>query len=375
MFCVPAKLSADEPPFQQDSASQNKPMMALTEAEKSFDLGQFQRAEQQADACLKQLTAYPSAEKSRLFLLKARLSFAFQRKTEMESWLREAHQTNAEVKVSRLKDPPELISYMEKLQNSQDAKTTPAQASTPAQPTPASGQTQAAPAPAVADPLKKKPFDAELKSAARFAVGIMPFGIGHFVNNQVWPGASFMLAQSSLLMLSSGLAETTLKRAEDDNFPYVRSGVDYGRFSDQASAYSFLGVGGFFGLWGLEVLHILPTLAQENPTSAQWARFATSFAPFGIAQIKNGERSKALGLAGAEALFLLLSGSLPLQGQRSLAFTFFGGSIVFGMIDGWLNHDWQVDPAKPTVWNMMLLPRPVNGGRDLAWVLSFEMNN
>lgn len=375
LTCAPAQLSANEPPVPQTSASQDKPMMALTDAEKSFDLGQFQRAEEQADACLKQLTAYPPSEKSRLFLLKARLSFAFQRRAEMESWLREANQTNAEVKVSRLKDPPELISYMEKLQNAEDAKTTPAQASTPAQPTLASGQTQTAPSAAVADPLKKKPFDAELKSAARFAVGVMPFGIGHFVNNQVWPGASFMLAQSSLLMLSSGLAETTINRAYDNNPNQFRSGTDYGRFSDQASAYSFLGVGGFFGLWGLEVLHILPTLAQENPTSAQWARFATSFAPFGIAQIKNGERSKALGLAGAEALFLLLSGALPLQGQRSLAFTFFGGSIVFGMIDGWLNHDWQVDPAKPTVWNMMLLPSPVNGGRDMAWVLSFEMNN
>lgn len=131
----------------------------------------------------------------------------------------------------------------------------------------------------------------------------------------------------------------------------------------------------FFGLWGLEILHILPTLAQENKTSAQWARFATSFAPFGVAQIKNDERSKALELTGAEALFLLLSGAFPLQCQHSLAFTFFGGSIVFGMIDEWLNHDWQVDPAKPTVWNMRLLPRPVNNGRDLAWVLSFEMKN
>lgn len=364
LLCTPTMLLASEAKPVQNSSAKDKPLAALAEAEKSFDLGQFHLAEQQADACLKQLTAYSATEKGRLFLLKSRLSFAFQRKAEMESWLKESFQADNEVKVSRLKDPPELISFLEKLQSDENKKITA---------TPASGLDQTASAPRASAP--QKPFDADLKSGARFVVGLLPFGVGHFVNNQVWPGASFMLAQSSLLMLGSGLAETTIKRASDDNSPFNRNEADYARFSDQATAYTLLGVGGFFGLWGFEVLHILPTLAQDNPTGAQWARFATSFAPFGVAQIKNGERSKALGLAAAEALFLLLSGSLPLQGQRSLALTFFAGSIVFGMVDGWLNHDWRVDPSEATVWNMMLLPKPSDNGRTTTWVLSLAIKN
>lgn len=51
-----------------------------------------------------------------------------------------------------------------------------------------------------------------------------------------------------------------------------------------------------------------------------------------------------------------MSAALPRQGQRDLARVFFVGCLVFGMADGVLNHDWSVDPAKPSQWNLSLVP-------------------
>jgi len=68
----------------------------------------------------------------------------------------------------------------------------------------------------------------------------------------------------------------------------------------------------------------------------------------------------------------LLSAALPREGQRSLSRALFFGGLIFGMADGWLNHDWAVDPAKASPWSVSILPGRLKDGSTEAWMLALH---
>jgi hypothetical protein len=42
------------------------------------------------------------------------------------------------------------------------------------------------------------------------------------------------------------------------------------------------------------------------------------------------------------------------------------------MADGWLNHDWAVDPAKASPWSVSILPGRLKDGSTEAWMLALH---
>jgi hypothetical protein len=367
------------------------PNCSIQTAEIFFDSGNFSSADQQAEYCLIQRPLPAPTELAKIYLLKARLAFAFKKEKEMETWLRKAADADPSAKMSQLRDPPQLfalwtrISLDAKASREKSAEKTPqpanesAASSTPrnddkvSSQSPDSEQTSSPAASASGRTKFKDSFisvERGIKSKVKFGMGLLPFGIGHIAHNQIWQGSTFLVSESALLLLTSGLADSTHQRIRDSsrtssfsqsNLLEVRSNSSNSfetesRWYDQATAYSLLGLSGFGALWGFEVLDLLPTLAIENPEEVPWVRLALSIAPMGVAQLKNGQRSKALGLAGTQCLFLLLMGALPTSGQREVSLVMFTGSLVFGAVDGWINHDWRFDPAIRPAWSFGISP-------------------
>ncbi|NBW80135.1 hypothetical protein EBR21_00120 [bacterium] len=393
-------------------ASPGRSNCSIQTAESFFDSGNFSSADQLAENCLIQQPLPAQNELAKIYMLKARLAFAFKKEKEMESWLRKAAEADPSAKMSQLRDPPQLFamwtrvaSEAKTLQETQREKS--AEKSTPqasdhslASSSPRNDDTTGGKKSATApDATPQSPayerskfqesfisVESSIKSKVRFGMGLLPLGIGHIAHNQIWEGSTFLVSESALLLLTSGLAESTRQRIRDSSSSYSfsqsisipsqsSSSISFeteSRWSDQATAYSLLGLTGFGALWGFEVLHLLPTLARENPEQEPWVRLVLSIAPMGVAQLKNGQRSKALGLAGTQCLFLLLSGALPNSGQREVSLLMFSGSLVFGAVDGWINHEWSSNHASRPPWSFGIAPQPRGNEGNQPFLLTFK---
>jgi hypothetical protein len=412
---VPSALS-EVPPTPTSVPSASAPVQAispralldrLVKAERAFDVGEFLTAESAARSCVEQRESFVPVDRDRLYLLQARLAFAFKRPEDVERWLRDLYRNNSKAELSALVDPPQMFAVWKKIGDEEQAKLA---ASSASQSAPQASTTQSggasapvastsaartAPSPgqsgtegkegadqpkpnvwnrAVDSYVKAEP---QMKQGVRPVIALLPFGVGHFTYGKVWQGATFMVGETAFVLLVSGLADATNDRRDfTDSVSFAsgrnesyQSGNDYedtSRYSDQASAYTLFGLTGFAALWGVEIYNLLPEIAKDSPSTAKWSRFGLSFVPFGLAQLKNGEPVKAIGLAGSQALFLLLAGALPHENQRSLAQVMFLGSVVFGMVDGWLNHDWNVPVADPMKWSFAVAPLLQERGRPLG---------
>jgi hypothetical protein len=386
----------------------------LLKAERAFDVGDFLAAEQVSKICVEQRESLAAADRDRLYLLQARLAFAFKRPEDVERWLRDLHRNNPKAQLSTLVDPPQMFAIWKKIGDEDLAKPS-AAAVTQSEPQATgvqSGAASASPAPiATGTTSSSRPSapsasdgaaqprpgvwnravntyvtaEPGMKRGVRPALALLPFGVGHFTYGKVWQGATFMVGETAFVLLVSGLADSTEGRLNATFGSTSIGGVseteteerdgDSARFTDQASAYKAFGVTGFAALWGIEIYNLLPDIAKDSPTTAKWTRFGLSFAPFGVAQLKNKEPVKAIGLAGSQALFLLLSGALPHENQRGLAQVMFFGSVVFGMVDGWLNHDWSVPTADPMKWSFAVAPMVPERGRPVGLQLGVSRQN
>ncbi len=318
----------------QQAVQQQAPWSELLlKAEREFELGNFRASEDYEVETSKSQSKLSLTEKERLFLLQARLAFAFQRgNASIDDAFDRLAGVNPRATLDALKDPPQLFSRW------QEAV---ARAS-------ASNSSKAPPSPK--PPLLQNPMVAKIDSAVRdgsdFWLGLFPFGVGHFIHNESGKGATYLALETVyLLAMSSFLDGYNQNNQYNGGRNSSSSLANWETESAKEATYALALPLGFAGLWGYELLDMVPVLAKSNAQGAAWTRFALSFAPFGVAQYKNGERVKAIGLASTQATLLLLSGYMGNASGRDTARVLFLGSLLFGAYDGWRGHNWEVVPA------------------------------
>ena len=174
----------------------------------------------------------------------------------------------------------------------------------------------------VLDPVKDPPLLHEQwaeATAARFAtpqttmqdktrprpvvLAVLPFGIGHFDAGRVKDG--FLFLSLSLLNVSTTRSFTGISAA---------------------------------GIWGWELLSIMPDLYSRNRPVAENVYRGLSFAPFGAAQFKNGDTVKGLALGTFQILTLTAATITTDERQRRSALGVLGASWIYGTIDSWSGH-------------------------------------
>lgn len=336
----------------------------LQQAEKLFARGRFDEANRLVMALIGTPSGLLGPELSRALLLKARLENAFGRDRQMLVWLEKLYAHDPMARLDPLLDPPHAFDHLRTLrksgtllsgQKAQPAVKSPlgTQGKVPAGQTPTAqipaGQTPAGDGQnselsepsdespsglkAMEDALLKQ--DAYLRQESRFWVGLLPFGIGHFDAEQYSQGLLYLGGEVSVLLAATEMGQRETRAARQTLSD--RSA----RVSNRDTANgSFIATFGFLGLWGHEVVDMVPELARRDPSKTEWLRYGLSFFPFGVGQLKNGDSSKALAIAGVESVLMTLSVLAPRDDHRGIATALFYVSLFYGAYDGWANHVW-----------------------------------
>lgn len=330
-----AQVYAEDSPtaIQQPSASE-----LLLKAEREFDIGNFKGSEDSEVEVSKNQEKLSVAEKERLYLLQARLAFAFQRgNAAIDDAFNRLAAVNPRATLDALKDPPQLFSRW------QDAVARAAAVN--------NAKSQESPRPALLQNPTVAKIDGAVRSGADFWLGLFPFGVGHFIHNENGKGATYLTLESTYLLAMNSVLDGYAYSNEyydsvsTNGIQVSKDFDDWERESAKKFAYSMALPLGFAGIWGYEVLDMVPILAKSSVQGAAWTRFVLSFAPFGVGQYKNGEQIKAVGLASTQVTLLLLSGYLDSSSGRGTARILFLGSLAFGAFDGWRGHNWDANPA------------------------------
>jgi hypothetical protein len=283
---------------------------ALRDVENLYGAGEYAQAAAKLDSVMAVDNTLPDHERAQVYLLKARLELAFDRSREIKPWLRRAHAANPELTLDPVKDPPQLVALWEEIKaEGAPATTTPAAAAGPV-------TANASPSP--------------------FWVGVLPLGIGHFDAERYKDGGLFLSTELLVLLAADTLpGRRDLDEADRDR----EKSEKLGRVAPE-----IFGATSFLGVYGYELYDMLPDLYARKAGATAKLRYGLSFMPFGVAQAKNGETLKALGL-GAVQTMLLTAGTLTDdEGLRRLTLGLFAVSWAYGSLDGVLGHSDAYDP-------------------------------
>lgn len=307
----PVATHADPQAQAPDAAPAAEALQAMRD---HYASGRFEEADQSASALLtRELTRAQEAE---VVLTKARLSYVFNKDDAMLEWLRRLHQTEPHAQVDPLRDPPELVEAWRELQR--------------------------------ANPGGLADTEDILRKESRFWILLAPLGIGHFDANRHRDGLVFLSSEVSLLALlalQSPLQDSRTTR----------------NLHGMASA-------GLLGLWSLEVWDRMEVMRERDADKAQSVRYWLSFAPFGVAQLKNGDTEKALGVAGIQAASLAVWVLGPKGAATNLGRSLFYVSWLYGAYDGWARHRTTAGPASVQIApHVSLAGRHTEVGAALAW--------
>lgn len=303
----------------------------LSGAEKLFHQGDYEQSLAEAQALEDVDNGLTPSEKQRLYLLRARLGFAFGDESALRDWLRRLHNVAPDAKLDPLVDPPLAFSIWSELSANQASK-----AATDAR---TSGEPQN-------------------KSRYRFWLSLLPFGIGHFDQERFSQGISYLGGELAVLYASNELA---LRDRRDAERSLIKDSDDPSSSSSMAGA---LGTFGFLGLWGHEVAGVLPATENYDPSTARIVRRVLCFFPFGVGQRLNGDYSKAVWLSALEGTTLIFAagtGQGWLRDQSSLLFYL---AVVYGAADGWINFKTADNPSegKRSSFNIGVSPVALNSG-------------
>jgi hypothetical protein len=333
----------------------------LVQAENDFKKGYFKEAAKITDQVFENNAALSAEEKSQLFLLKSRISFAFGQSQQMEKWLDLLYEVNPHVELDPLQDPPAAYEYLKKLRIKNPPKPlaikTPLPLPPPALP-PSKPPAEESPGeitpPAESESLAAKIARTEepLKSESRFWLGLVPFGIGHFDARQPEEGYLYLGTESLIILVAAELDRRNVESNERAKNFYSH------RIEERNYHGILLGVTGYLGAWGHEIADLAPELHARDAGKTQWARYMLSYFPFGVGQAKNGDMAKSIGVGCTEAALLLLSIAAPTSTQRTLSLTLFYSALAYGAFDGWLYHDWKYEPLnqKKSAFNLSFAP-------------------
>jgi hypothetical protein len=318
----------------------------LSRAETMFKDGQYDGARKIIDARYNDLIA-DSALKARTLVLKIRLHFVFNEAEQGKSLVQSMDLNELSSSFDPLSDPPELISIVrEETQKKSSAKAL-EQATKKQEPVPLS-----------AIPSND---DSKLRRVARFWLGIMPFGVGHLDTGEYLKAAKYMSIDFGAFYVSS------VFRGKENFSAKLTSLSENDRYPNRISELMFMGT------WGYEVLDLMPTLLARDHFRANWTRWWMSFLPLGVAQVKNGEPAKGLGLGFAQVSLAVYAMSAKHDHQRSLTRNVLIGTLVYGAYDGWLNHRWITDLVQsdaPTTHRWQVMPTILlsDSSSDQAWL-------
>lgn len=316
-------------PAASRSPSNADVQLLLAEAEALFDQGEFRRALDLVgnfDAI--RLAKQDPALGARVALLKTRLAHAFGDEVEMMKGLDELMAIAPQSRLDPLKDPPTAQAYWRRLQEKARLE-----APSPRVPEdPAQAPLEIDNAPAVTPGLL--PGEPELKRESRFWVGLLPFGIGHFDSGSYAKGALFLGGETAILLAVSDQGQEETRAA--------RERIGRGNGGDDRETLevntTLLGVFGLLGFYGHELVDSLPELARRDRRKTEWTRYGLSFFPFGAAQLKNGDKQRALGFAVAQTTLLSVALLAPRANYRLVTGSLFSLSLLYGAYDGWARH-------------------------------------
>ncbi len=266
----------------------------LKDAEALYAAGDFESASRGLNEILIRDQGLSPEARARLYLLKARLELAYGRSSEIRLWLAKAHDANPTLALDPVKDPPQLNAIWEDLKQEGGA---------------------ALP--------ESKPAGGGL---GNFYVGLLPLGIGHLDAGKYKDGLLFTSSEALFLLASSMVEKKRDQR--------------------------ILGTLAFLGAYGYELFDLLPTQTTRDADSAASLRFGLSFFPFGVAQAKNGDYTKAFGIATVESVLLTVGVMSTGESQRNVALGLFMAAWAYGILDGVANHqdrlaDTESEPEAP----------------------------
>jgi len=273
-------------------------LSGLERAERHFSNGSFEKAAEDLNPLLVDDSALGRAEKSRLYLLKARLDLAFGNDSNLDIWLGRAFKSDPSLNLDPLNDPPLLVTRWTELKR----------------------RAAAAPKDLTILP-KQKPGQAEVagvdSTGKSFAAGLMPFGLAQLNAGRHKDAALFFSASLLPLVIAQDLPAP-----EDAPGGWITP-----------RRPEFFGGIALLGVYGYQLLDMSTELFDRNPTTAQTVYAGLSLAPFGVGQLRNDEPMKALAFALVEGTALAIAGFSDNEQHRNAAFAVFSGAAVIGAAD------------------------------------------
>lgn len=280
----------------------------LTDAETFFKVGEYANSEEVINR-IDPAEKFSDADLSRFLLLHARLEMVFGRTDNARIWFEKLVQHNPKLRLDPVIDPPEAIAIWEDLAAQERFMKRERKANAQAE--------SASPTPSP---------EAATKQGSTFWVGLMPFGIGHFDAGRPVAGSAFLSGEALSLYVSPLFAGgETLSPKYTENRRNERMHV---RMSELT----------FLGLWGYEVLDMLPHLEEADARRVPSVRKALSFAPFGAAQFKNNQPKKGWTFGVIETALVGYCVSSAKPQQRRIAANVLAGTMLYGAYDGWVNN-------------------------------------
>ncbi len=267
----------------------------ISKAESLFFNGEYTKAEKILTSIDFKSEDVSQAEKIKYFVLRARISSAFERDGDVSLWLSELYDQDPNHEFDPYVDSPQMIYAWNQIKKKRAKEL----------------------------PEERKNFmgtglkESELKEKSKFWAALLPFGFGHFATEQYQPGFMFLFSELLLIYLNTG-------------------GNGY-LGQNQGTGNSFTTFA-FAGAWSYEVLDLMPYLYAQNPKMTNRIRYFMSIAPFGAGQGKNGEWFKALGIGATQLLFWQLTLTSDNTETQDIAQFGIVLSYLYGVYDAWINH-------------------------------------
>lgn len=298
----------------------------LARAERLYDSGEYEKARDTLDKLVKRESLITQAERSKLYQLRARVEYAFSGESGLRLWLAKLVDNDSSYELDPIQDPPAAHNILKEIKEKRGVAN--------AKPPP----TFETRSPARELREHEEPWRAE----AKYWVRLLPFGIGHFETGDYVSGGAFLGSEVAVLVAAASTADDEFNARERDSKWWRAPSTTDSLDRTGAQYYSsVLGTFGFLGLWSHEVVHLLPEITATHKERGEWIRYGLSFAPFGAAQLKNGQVGKAIGLGVVQTA--LLTGGVVARTQqvRDTMVSLFFVSMIYGGLDGWLNHEWD----------------------------------
>lgn len=300
----------------------------LERAEASYLKGDYDRA-LKAARTLEASGRAPAALRPRLYLLLARLAAVYEDEANVRRWLKALYAVEPQTQLDVYNDPPMLF-------NTWQAMIAAAPKPPPPSGSPSPAASAAPPPPSAAGTASAAKAKPAVNPRAHSIgwVSYLPFGIGHFDEDQYQTGLAFLALDLGAVYGSIAMAGTA---QGGDQTPRL-----------------LVGPAAVFGLYGYELLDLLPTLSGRNAESGESLRDALPFFPLGVGQAANGEIGKAIGFGVVQAGFLAEAVTTDDDGLRRLSTAGFVAAYAYGCYDAWSKEP----PAGAKSGHVQVLPLP-----------------